>query len=164
MKANVLLADTGTQDPNGKLHLLGVGWSQTQIGPTGLTADAAVAVLLEVPWDRCNREIEIVLELVNEDGMPVALPTGDGPQPLRIAQTLVIPSPPGAPTGSTGHANLLVQLQGGLPLNPGAWYSWRVTVDKETHEAWQAKFFVQRQQSAPTFGAPPMRAGDLPTV
>ena len=158
MKANVLLADTGTQDSNGKLHLLGVGWSMITVGPNGLTGDSAVAVLLEVPWDKCNREIEVILELVNEDGKAVTLPTPAGEQQLRIVHRLVIPSPPGAPNGSPGHANLLAQFQGGLPLLPGVWYSWRVTVDKEIRDDWQAKFFVRRQQSPPTFGGPAIGA------
>lgn len=154
MKIVVILADTGTQDPQGKLNLLGAGWTQTESGPNGLTPDSAVAVFIEVPWDRCNRELDVVLELLTEDGHPVLLPVDGGPQPLRVGQRLVVPPPGGAPNGSPGQAALLANFQGGLPLTPGSWYKWRVTVDKEENDAWQARFFVRRRQSTPTFGSP----------
>ncbi|HET8658640.1 MAG TPA: hypothetical protein VFM55_06540 [Micromonosporaceae bacterium] len=159
MKINVILADTGVQDPQGKLHLLGVGWSQIGVQPNGLSGDMAVAVLIEVPWDMCNKELNVELELRSEDGEPVLVPTPGGQQPLRMTQRLVIPTPPGAPNGSPGTANLLVKLQGGLALAPGSWYAWRVTADGKDDENWTARFFVRRQPSMPTFGAPP--SGEL---
>jgi hypothetical protein len=152
VKINVILADAGTQDPTGKLNLLGVGWSVTAVGPNGLTADSAVAVFLEVPWDKANRELEVVLQLFDDDRSPFLLPTPAGAQPLRIAQKVVVPIASGAPNGSSGIANLLAQFQGGLPLSPGNWYCWRVTVDDESNDAWTARFFVRRQPSMPSFG------------
>lgn len=85
MRANIVLADVGTQDPAGKLNLLGAGWAQISIGPTGQTSDFAVAVFLEVPWDKCNKELDLVLELRNEDGEAVTIPTAQ-PNPVRISQ------------------------------------------------------------------------------
>ncbi len=152
MKINIVLADAGTQDPLGKLNLLGVGWAQTQVNPNGLTPDSAVAVLMEAPWDMCNRELTVILELLTEDDSPVPIPVESGPQPLKIVHRLTIPSPPGAPNGSPGTANLLAQFHGGLPLQPGAWYHWRVQVEGKTDPMWIARFYVRRQPTAPTLG------------
>lgn len=153
MKVTVLLADVGTNDPLGKLNLLGVGWNQTQVQPNGLTPDMALAVIIEVPWDQANREIHVLAELINEDGQPVELPVSpDKQEPLRIEHRPVATPPVGAPNGSPAQLGILVNLHGGLPLQPGAWYAWRVSVNGEQGDDWQAKFFVRRQASAPTFG------------
>jgi hypothetical protein len=153
VKVNVILADIGSQDSQGKLNLLGVGWSMIGVGPNGRTSDMAVAVILEVPWDQCNRELEMALELLTEDGQPVDLPAPGGCQPMRVSQKLVVPVPPGAPNGSPGTANFLVRLQGGLPLQPSSWYQWKVTIDGRHDDAWKARFLVRRQPTTPTFGA-----------
>jgi hypothetical protein len=50
-------------------------------------------------------------------------------------------------------ANFLINLQGGLPLAPGAWYKWRLTLDGDHEPQWSVSFFVNRQQTMPTFGA-----------
>lgn len=153
MKVNVLLADTGVEDATGKVHLLGLGWHVTAVLPNGLTPDFVVAVFLEVPWDKCNREIEISLELITDDGQVVTVPTPGGEQRLKITQKAVVTVPPGAPNGSSGQMNLLAKFQGGLPLAPGSWYAWRVSVDGQVDDSWTARFFVRRQPSTPTFGA-----------
>lgn len=152
MKINVILADIGAQDASGKLNLLGAGWSQISVLPSGRTSDFAVAVLMEAPWDKCNREIELVMELHDEDGKPVMIPGPVDPQPLRISQQIIVPTIPGSPNGSPGTANMLMNLQGGLALYPGASYRWVLTIDGERDDAWTAGFFVQRQPAAPTIG------------
>ena len=153
MKLDVVLADTGTQDPLGKLNLLGAGWSQTVIGPNGLTPDTAVAVFIEANWDECNRETEVVLELLNADLEPVVVPLASGPEPLRVVQRVTIPTPQGAPNGSPGSFTLLARFQGGLPLQPGSWYQWRATVEGRHEDNWKARFYVQRRPSVPTIGS-----------
>jgi hypothetical protein len=152
VKVTLLLADMGQNDPTGKLNILGAGWNITAVGPAGVTPDAALAVFIEAPWDRCNRPLEIVLDLVSEDDEPVVVPLGTEPGPLRITHSLVAVPAPGAPNGSPGFNSFLINLRGGLPLAPGNWYRWRAFVDKEHEGSWEARFYVQRQQTAPTFG------------
>ncbi|MEU7174648.1 MULTISPECIES: DUF6941 family protein [Micromonospora] len=155
MKVNIVLADVGTQDSVGKLNLLGAGWSQTQVGPNGRTPDMSIAIFVEIPWDRANREILLIAELIDEDGQAVTLPTSpDQAQPVRIEHRPVAGPPLGAPNGSPAQVSMLINMQGGLPLQPGRWYSWRVSVDGEQREDWQAKFYVSRLGTAPTFGRP----------
>lgn len=150
--AAVVLADVGQVDPAGKLHLLGAGWSQTGVGPNGLTPDFAVAVFVTVPWDQCNKELEVSLELVTDDEQAVTVNTPNGEQPIVIKQGVVVSPPAGAPNGSPGQHAMLVGVQGGLPLRPGSWYKWRVRVAGEQEPGWHARFFVVRQPTTPTFG------------
>lgn len=161
MKVHVLLADKGQQDPTGKLHLLGLGWSLTGILPTGATPDAVVVALVEAPWDRCNRPMQFVLELLNADGSAVLLPSPAGPQPLRAEQTMIAVPPQGAPNGTPGAAQFLIEISGGLPLAPGQRYLWRATIDGETDEAWETGFFVARSAQPPRFGADPAAPGPI---
>lgn len=158
MKINVLLADVGTSDSSGKLNLLGAGWSQMSVLPNGMTSDFAVAVFLEVPWDKCNRELKLVLELQTQDGQVVSLPTPAGPSAVRVKQGVVVPTLPGAPNGSWGSACYLVNFKGGLPLSPGNWYRWVVTADGEGEPGSITRFFVKRQPTMATFGgvSPPL--------
>lgn len=154
MIVNVVLADTGQQDPYGKTHLLGAGWSTTQVGPAGLVPDQAVAVFIEVPWDRCNRELAFLLQLIDADGRPVQLPSAEDESAAAIQVESVVTAtpPPGAPNGTPGTASFFVHLQGGLPLAAGQRYSWQVSLDGETDDSWRASFFVQRQQAPTRFG------------
>lgn len=155
MKVTLLLADMGQNDQSGKLNILGAGWSVTAVGPQGLTPDSALAVFVEATWDRCNRQLHIALDLVTDDDQPVQIPVGDDLVPLRIEHDLVAVPAPGAPNGSPGFVSFMINLRGGLPLSAGNWYKWRATVDKEHDPNWEARFYVQRQPTAPTIGASP---------
>jgi hypothetical protein len=162
VKVSILLADKGTQNPIGTLNLLNVGWSQTQLQPAApmlgapgaLTPPQVVAVFIEAEPAFCNRQIDLVLRLLS-DGHPVELPGPAGPQEMRLQQPLTIPTPMGAPVGSPGTVNLMLELFPGLPLAPGV-YEWRVTIDEQEHDDWYARFQVLPGPAAgPQFGAPP---------
>jgi len=64
-----MLADSA-QEVGGKLYILGGGWSITGPDPVPM----AIALKLEVPWDRTNEQHSLLLELVDEDGNPVIVP------------------------------------------------------------------------------------------
>lgn len=173
MKVSVLLADKGTQNPQaGTLNLLNVGWAQTVLrpvpvpgmGPAGpamqvqlLTPPQTVVVFFEVDYPHCNHPIELVLELVDQDGRPVVVPGQAGPQPMRITQTITVVSPAGAPIGSPGVGNTMLEVFPGLPLQPGIYY-WHVEVAGEHHEGWDVRFHVLPPQQQPsfTFTPPPV--------
>ncbi len=143
MKVAVLLADKGTTNPQaGTLNLLNLGWAVTQLqrGPAGLITPAhAVAVFYEVEFNRCNRSLPLIVELLNEDGQPVAIP--GGPPSMRIEQQIVVFPPPGAPNGTPGRGNLMLEIVPGLPLSPGR-YAWNVTLDGDHNEDWSGSFYV----------------------
>ena len=70
----MLLADAA-QAVGGKLYVLGGGWSVIGPGP----ATMAIAMKIDVPWDQTNLRHHWILDLVDEDGQPAAVP------PVRTA-------------------------------------------------------------------------------
>ncbi len=78
MKVTMLLADAA-QAVEGKLYILGGGWSITGPDPTPM----AIALKIEVPWNDSNTPHHLHLVLCDEDGRPVRVPTPTGEQPLR---------------------------------------------------------------------------------
>jgi hypothetical protein len=154
VKAAVLLADKGTQaQDKGTLNLLNVGWATTmRIGP--LTPPHAVAIFFEAELAECNRSIPIELELQDAEAHVVELPGPAGPQLMRVSQSLTIVPPLGAPTGTPGRANLLMEIAPGLPLEPGN-YRWLLRIDGDERDDWSAGFYVAAPPSTPVFGAGP---------
>jgi hypothetical protein len=124
-----------------------------------LTPPHAVAIFIEVEPAFCNRPIELRLELVTQDEHPVEMPGPAGPQPMVIRQIITVQSPAGRPPGSPGSGASLVEIFPGLPLAPGI-YIWKVTLENEHHDEWNARFNVLpvREVPATTFGAPPATA------
>ena len=153
MKVTVLLADKGTRDrQKATLNLLNAGWTSTRLQPPtaalpgplsgmSLTSPHAVAVFYEVEPHLCNKQIQLMVELVTEDGKPVELPGPAGPQEMRLAQMITIQSPGGVPPGSPGTGNTLLEIFPGLPLTPGV-YEWRVTLADRHEGDWRARFHV----------------------
>lgn len=153
MKVTMLLADAA-QEVGGKLYILGGGWSQTGPNPV----PTAIAIKLEIPWDRANHPYKLELDLLDADGQPVHAPAGSGgePQPIRIEMGVETGRPPGLQPGIPLDSAVAINL-GPLPLEPGKRYQWRLTVDGQTDEDWTLGFNVRPRQIYP--GAP---QGPLP--
>src|SRR4051794_8751417 len=99
VRATLLLADSA-QVADGKLYILGGGWNIT--GPTPVPL--ALAILVEIPWDRTNERHRLRLELLDADGQPVTVPQPDGTEvPLVVEGEFEV----GRPTG----------LRPGAPIN-----------------------------------------------
>ena len=131
----MLLADSA-QVSEGKLFVLGGGWSRIGPGPT----PSAVAIIIEVPWDQTNVTHRWRLELVDSDGRPVMwTPTPEGEQPLVIQGQFEVGRPPGIALGSSIGMPLAINF-GPLPLGPGSRYEWRLTVDNESDSDWRLPF------------------------
>lgn len=160
MKVNVLLADKGTSSPaHGTLNLLNAGWTQTQLTGSpvpnapglSLTPPHAVAVFYEVEPAFCNKAIELVVELVTQDGETVQLPGPAGPQAMRLQQQITVETPGGVPIGTPGTGNRLIEIFPCLPLAPGI-YEWRVSLAGQHQTDWHARFHVAGPPGPPTFG------------
>jgi hypothetical protein len=157
MKVDIVLADKGSANPQaGTLNLLNVGWSVTtlnpgQAGAEPMTPPHAVAIFFEVELHRCNQPLQMVVELLTEDGQTVQVHTPNGDQPLHIEQTVTVSPPAGAPIGSPGHGNTLIEMAPGLPLPPGT-YRWEVSLDRERKTEWTASFHVRPPQQQPVIG------------
>lgn len=133
----MLLCDAA-QAADGKLYVLGGGWSVT--GP--LPTPSAIALLFEVPWDQANQRHDVVLELLDQDGMPVTVAGPEGESTVRVAAELEVGRPAGLPPGSPLSATMAINV-GALPLPPGGRFEWRLSVDEESDQDWRLPFSVR---------------------
>lgn len=122
----LILCDAAKADENGKLNMLGAGWNLTG----SPTSPHAVALLIQVPWDRANQKIPVRVELLTDDGEAVSIPGPTGPQPLFSEMALEVGRPPGVAAGSTLNAAFALNVAS-LGLSPSR-YEWRATVDDHT--------------------------------
>ena len=137
MKVTVLLADSAAV-ADGKLYILGGGWTQTGPAPV----PSAIAIKIEVPWDQANRRHKLKLALLDSDGNPVmAPPTDDGPpQPLAVFEAeFEVGRPPGMLPGTPIDAPLAMSIPP-LPLPPGQRYSWNLEINGRSEDDWYLSF------------------------
>ena len=145
MKVTMMLADAA-QAAEGKLNILGGGWSVT--GPT--PSPSAIALYIQVPWDRTNVEHSFRLDLVDSDGNAVELETDAGAEePVTFEGSFEVGRPAGVKPGTSIDVPLAINF-GPLPLPPGGRYEWRLSINQESHEDWRLPFSTR---SAPQTGA-----------
>jgi hypothetical protein len=136
MKVTMLLADAA-QAVGGKLYVLGGGWSLTGPAPTPM----AIAIKIDLPWDRSNMKHHFRLELVDSDGHPVKVPLEpDGePEPLLVDGEFETGRPPGLKPGTPLDVPLAFNF-GPVPLQPNKRYEWRFSFREYPEEEWSASF------------------------
>ena len=134
MKVTLLLCDAA-QAVNGKLYILGGGWSISGSGPVSM----ALAIKIEVPWDQANRRHRLRLALLDADDRAVTAPTPSGDQPVQIATEFEAGRPAGLRPGTPLDVTMAINL-GAVPLAPDGRYVWRCFVNDETREEWQLGF------------------------
>lgn len=140
----MLLCDAA-QEANGKLFILGGGWTVTGPAPT----PSALALKIDVPWDQANRRHRLRLDLVSQDGQPVMVPTPLGQGPAQVTAEFEVGRPPGHPPGTPLAVVLAINI-GPLPLAPGTRYEWRCYIDEETRDEWHVAF--NTRSGAPAAG------------
>jgi hypothetical protein len=134
MRVTMLLADAA-QEVNGKLYVLGGGWSVT--GPD--VPPMALAVKLDVPWTEANQAHSFELVLVDTDGHPVG-GRGEG-QGVRVDGQFEVGRPGGVPAGSDIDVAFAISVPP-VPL-PAGRYAWQLLIDGETHADWLRPFQVR---------------------
>jgi hypothetical protein len=134
VKVTLMLADAA-QAVDNKLYILGGGWSVTGPEPVPF----AIAIKVEVPWDRTNERHRWRLRLLDADGRPVHLPTDQGDREVEIAGEFEVGRPPGIPPGTPIDLSLAIN-SGPIPVPPGGRYVWRLAIDDEEDEAWAVGF------------------------
>ena len=130
----MLLCDAA-QVADGKLYVLGGGWSITGADP----APSAIAIKIEVDWHEATASHHWELFLVDADGHQVSFDSPQGRQLVEIRGDFEVGRPDGIPAGTPIDLPLAINL-GPLPLAPGGRYTWRLTVDGETDESWVLGF------------------------
>jgi hypothetical protein len=132
MMATILLADAAQAIDN-KLYILGGGWSITGPDPS----PSALAIALKVPWDEANRRHDLLVELLDADGQPIAV--GPEERPVMIESQFEVGRPPGLRPGTPIDLAFAVNL-GPVPLAPGGRYEWRLSIDGHSEAHWHAAF------------------------
>lgn len=139
----MMLCDAA-QVADGKLYILGGGWSMTGPDPV----PSAVALKIEVDWNEADRAHHWELFLEDADGRPVLVPTPDGSQPVEVRGEFTVSRPPTVPEGSPIDVALAVNM-GPIPLPPGARYAWRLTIDGEALPGADLRFTTRPRLQAP---------------
>lgn len=122
----LILCDAAQADTNGKIHLLGAGWSITGTP----TTPQAVAMLIKVPLGRANQRIGGTLRLLDTDGNAVELETSPGKKELIGNQfELEVGRPVGPTHDSMIDAAMVVNI-GPMPLPPGR-YQWHLDLNNQ---------------------------------
>jgi hypothetical protein len=125
VKVTMMLCDAA-QVSDGKLYILGGGWSMTGPDPV----PSAVALKIDVDWHEAAASHHWELFLEDADGRPVLMETPDGSQPVEVRGEFTVSQPQGIPEGSPIDVALAVNL-GPIPLAPGTRFAWRLTIDGE---------------------------------
>jgi hypothetical protein len=141
MQVTMLLADSA-QAVGGKLYVLGGGWSIAGPGPTPM----ALAIKIEVPWDRGNIQHHLVIELLDADGQPVEapMPPEGAPGPIRVDSMFEAGRPPGLKAGTPLDVVLAINFAP-FPLKPGNRYEWRLSIDGYDTD-WSTSFSIRALQ------------------
>ena len=119
----MLLADSA-QVAEGKLYILGGGWSIT--GPEPAPQAVALKIQVDAHEFDVNHHWEIFLE--DADGRPVMVDTSEGEQPVEVRGEFRASEPTGLPMGTPIDIPIAVNF-GPIPLHPSSRYTWRVSVD-----------------------------------
>lgn len=130
----IMLADSA-QVADGKLYVLGGGWTETGPQPCPF----AIAGIIEVPWRLANQPHSFRLELIDLDGNPVGIPTPEGEQPFVMEGQFEVGRPPGARPGASLPVVLALN-SGPVPLPPGRHLEWRLMIDDQAHDDWRLAF------------------------
>ena len=143
MEATLFLADSAQATPDGKLHALGIGWTQTG---SPMAAPSAVAFILHVPWDETNRRITWTLDLLDADGNAVVLQTGpDSFSSMHIENEIEVGRPPGTKPGADINVPFAINIAP-MPLAPDRTFVWVLKVGERK---WSAAFATRPSQQNP---------------
>ena len=137
MKVTLLLADYA-EAVNGKLYVMGGGWSVTTAEPLGTMA---LALKVEVPWDEANRRHRLEIRLVDADGHDITQPDPASGQesPIEFVADFEVGRPPGLKPGTPIDSALALNVQRPA-LAPDSRYAWQLWIDGETKAEWAVTF------------------------
>jgi len=138
LSVTMILADAA-QVADGKLSVLGGGIAMVAPKPQPL----ALAFIVRVPWSRAGDALPWVCELLDAERMPVMA----GDVPVLVNGEVTTGQPQGWPESQPLNVPVVISFNG-LPLQAGATYTWRLSVDGFSDDAWQLPFSVAPQPPA----------------
>ena len=132
IRVTMLLAEAA-QVADSKLFVLGGGVALVSPGPNPM----AVAMKIDVPWDRAGHRHDWLLELLDADGNALLM----GDRPVLVAGTFEVGRTDQLQPGTPLPMPLAVNFSG-LALPGGQRFSWRLIIDGDTEPDWQTSFTV----------------------
>jgi hypothetical protein len=117
----MLLCD-GADAVEGKLYILGGGWSHTL---ANVPVNMALAIMIAVPWNQANEKHDVHAALVSEDGETVEI---EGNQVIASGE-LEVGRPAGLRAGTQLNTPLVLGFNG-LVLKSGG-YVWELRIGGE---------------------------------
>jgi hypothetical protein len=139
----MLLADSA-QVADGKLFILGGGWSVT--GPDA--TPSAVAIKVGVDSHEFNTSHHWELFLEDADGQQVRFDTPEGSQIIEVRGDFSATAPDDVPVGTPVDVPIAVNF-GPIPLGEGSRYTWRMVIDGETLPGGLVSFTTRPARTAP---------------
>ena len=130
----ILLLCDSAQVADSKLYILGGGLNS--IGPR--PQPLAVAVRIQVPWDRANISHQWQIDLLDEDGHQVP----NAEKAVRVGGKFEAGRPAGTKPGTPLSVPLAINFST-LPLERGHSYTWQLSIDGQTTIGWRTSFFVR---------------------
>lgn len=117
---------------NNLLYIAGGGIDVVFV-PPGINppypCNLGIGIMATVPWDQTNKQHQIDIRLVSEDGQPVEVPVGnDSRQPLQARLAFNVGRPAGIGVGDEQHVCLAANLPA-LPIPAFGKYEFIITVD-----------------------------------
>ena len=127
IRGSLLLCDFA-ESLNGKLYIMGGGWTRLNLAPTQgdipTTADMGLAAIIGIPWGRTNERLRMSIRLVTEDGHPCL--DADN-RPVAVEGEIEVGRPPGIRRGIPQSVTFAVKA-GGVVVNAGEAYAWILEV------------------------------------
>lgn len=124
MMETILILCDYAEAVNGKLYIMGGGWTMCPPGPRNMS----VAVRILVPWGETNIRHTLTLMLQDDSGGIVEL--GDPPVKVQHEGGFEVGRPPGVPAGAELDFTAVMGFMG-LPLEPGKSYRWQLEINGE---------------------------------
>ncbi len=116
----MLLCDA-SEAVNGKLYILGAGW--TQIAFPNVPFSVSLAVLVEVPWTAANERHDLLLHLLTDDGQTVTIQDNE----VEAGGEFEVGRPTGMKAGSAINTPLSFRFDG-IALAAGG-YVFELSID-----------------------------------
>lgn len=121
MEATMMLCDHA-EAINGKLYIMGGGWSFCPPGRRNM----ALALKVLVPWDQANVKHQLRIKLLDDDGKVVKL--GDPPKEVVHEGQFEVGRPPNIKPGTPLDLVLAMGFVN-MPLEPEKSYRWQLEID-----------------------------------
>jgi hypothetical protein len=130
----MMLADSA-QVADGKIYMLGGGWSLTGPGPT----PSAVVIKIDIDRHETAQSHYWELFLEDSDGRPVFVDSPDGLQTVEVRGEFTVGNPPDLLEGVPVDLPIAINVPP-LPLPPAGRYTWRLVINGETPDGGTVSF------------------------